>query len=138
VTDRMPSAALTVGEVETTYRRAGCGAPVVLLGLRAATERSIVERLTRPGVDRRALVPDGTTLTALTTRSSPEESAFARWLSGFLQGLGLDRPDVVAAAAFEQELVRYQTAHPEELGRVSILVEGGPSEEEIVEQLRRR
>jgi len=134
----MSSAALSVGEVETTYRRAGCGAPVVLLGLRADTESSLVARLTRPERARRALVPDGTTLTALATHPSPGESTFAVWLSGFLQGLGLDRPDVVAAAPFQDELARYATRHPGELGMVLIVDDGGPSEEEIVERLGRR
>jgi len=138
MTQEMSSAALSVGEVETTYRRAGCGAPVVLLGLRPDTEKSIVERLTRPESSRRALVPDGTTLTALATRPSPDESAFARWLSGFLQGLGLDRPAVIAAAAFQDELARYEALHPDWLGVVLIVDDGGPSEEEIVERIGHR
>lgn len=138
MTDGMSSAALSVGEVETTYRRAGCGAPVVLLGLRADTEKSLVERLTRPGSSRRALVPDGTTLTALATLPSPDESAFAHWLSGFLQGLGLDRPDLVASAAFRGELTRYEAVHPDWLGMVLIVDDGGPSEQEIVERLGHR
>lgn len=131
----MTSAALSVGDVETVYRRAGSGAPVVLLGLQAETEAELVERLARPGGRWRAIVPAGTTLTALATDGAVDESTFARWLSGFLQGLGLDCPHVVATGPFREELERFAEAHPEELGPVLIVDDREGSAGAVAERL---
>lgn len=128
-------ASLTVGTVETLYRRAGSGAPVLLLGLGRTEEAEMITRLTGPEGRRRVIVPDCTTLAALTPAATKRESAFARWLSDFLQGLGLERPAVVAACRFREELERYAASRPEELGHAVFLGPGGTSTDMIVRTL---
>jgi pimeloyl-ACP methyl ester carboxylesterase len=114
-------AVVCVGDVETAYRRAGSGEPVVVLGLGAGDDAWLLEELAPLVTRARLIVPDRTTIAALAPECVASESAFASWLSGFLQGLGLDRPHVVAPARFGPELERYARTRPDELGRVAVI-----------------
>jgi hypothetical protein len=115
------SAVVCVGDVETAYRRVGSGTTVVLLGLVAEEDDRLLTGAA--GAACRLIVPDRTTVGALVVPGAahPEESAFARWLSGFLQGLGLERPHVVATPAFGPDLRAYARGYPAELGQVVIV-----------------
>ena len=128
-------ASLTVGTVETHYRRAGSGPPVLLLGLGQPSEAEMIDRLAASR-GRRVIVPDGTSVAALAPAPTEGESTFVRWLHDFLQGLGLERPAVVAASAFRDELERYRRVHPEELGPAVIVGPEGTSSEGVADLLR--
>ncbi len=120
----------SAGNVETSYRRAGHGPSVVLLGLdwSGIEADAAIAALTGSGF--RVFVPEQLSLTALAACGVEPESAFSRWLSGFLDGVGITRAHVVASAAFGEELARFVSLRDARLGVVvcvgARLQSGGP------------
>lgn len=104
-------AVVQVGEVETWYRRAGRGGPVLLLTNRGRDERDALFRR----LAEKHLVIEPATL--------PDAATWTEWLCGVVDGLGLTRPDLVVDAAWSEEARRFASADPERAGRV-ILVGG--------------
>jgi len=126
-------ASVTVGDVETTYFRTGTGEPVVLLGLGPNLEKEVVERLVGASARYRCIVPERTTLAALAP-GPREECVLARWLSGFVQGLGLHRPHIVSTPAFRTALSLYERGAPGDLGLL-VFLGGADSETDEIAQL---
>lgn len=102
-------AVVQVGNAETPYRRAGRGAAVLLLSGGAEAERDrvfrwlagrqlVIEPLTRPRVEE-----------------------WPTWLPGVVEGLGLERPDLIVTRE-EVDTVRALTAaHPGWAGGVLLI-----------------
>ena len=82
--------------VETTYVRAGAGAPVIVLRACAipAASDPVIEQLAR---EFRVFAPD-----LCCAENAPN---FSEWLRGLIEGLGLEEPRVVVTADSEEELV---------------------------------
>lgn len=105
-----------VGDVETSYQRGGQGdAVLVLLPPREAA------RLAPLASQLRVVIPDSISILALPALG--ESEAFAHWLRGFLDGLGLLNVTVVASPALEPELRRFVAMHPDHVRRL-LWVEG--------------
>lgn len=109
----MIEAVVQTGAFETSYRRAGTGAPVLLLD---GGDPEIGEWLFRSLAARfRVVAParrDG-------------QAGFEAWLRGLIDGLGLDQPAVVAAVADGAALLAFAAIDPLRLRRLA-LVEGPP------------
>jgi hypothetical protein len=102
-------AAVTVGAVETSYVRVGSGPVVVLLDERAGeAEVSALAPLTARA---RCIVPDRTTIFALSAPGHVGETPFGRWLGGFLEGLGIYDVSIVAPSFLGGELRRFVESH---------------------------
>lgn len=102
-------AVVMVGEVETTYGRAGRGPAVLLLTARALQGGEQLDPLTARA---RVIVPAHTTIAALAPMADPTASPFAQWLGGFLEGIGAAAVHLVAPAALAAELHRFAERHP--------------------------
>lgn len=107
-------ASVLVGDVETSYRRGGAGSPLLLL-VPPPRDAAPVEALARTA---RVLIPEATSILALP--SAEGDPAFARWLRGFLDGLGLLDVTVVAPPALASELRQFDIEAPGYLARILI------------------
>lgn len=100
-----------VGDVETSYQRGGRGdAVLVLLPPREAAQ------LAPLATKLRLVIPDSISILALPALG--ESETFARWLRGFLDGLGLFQVTIVASRALETELTRFVELHPDHVRRL--------------------
>lgn len=118
----MIEAVVQTGEFETTYRRAGLGAPVVLLGRAEGQEPApwLFDALARRF---RAIAP---VLPAAARREGAEAClVLESWLRGLIDGLGLEGPAVVADAALGPALLRFDALDPYRLDRVVLLRRAG-------------
>ena len=81
--------------IETTYVRAGAGAPVVLLRASEtpAEHDPVVAQLAR---EFRVFAPD--------LSCSAGAQCFSGWLRGLIEGLGLEEPRLIVTASSEEEL----------------------------------
>jgi hypothetical protein len=104
----MIEAVVQTGLVETSYRRAGVGEPVLILAGR--TEREAGDWLFGQLAERfRTIAP-----------VLPGEGELEAWLRGLIDGLGLDRPAVVAATALGAGLLRFMALDPGRAGRIAL------------------
>ena len=124
-------AVVSAGEVETRYRRTGCGPPVVVLGYEFDDEDRLPEPLGPLAGRFRVIVPDPAGIEALAPATSPEPASFPGWLRGFLEGLGIEGARVVAEAGFDAALQAWAeavdaaiAANPQDLG--SLEATAGP------------
>ena len=104
-------ATVQAGDTEIAYRRSGKGRPTILLRgeagdpapdpvLRAlASKRMVVEPLGLP----------------------PTAAERARWLRGVVEGLGLDRPDLVVSEGLAADARRFLAEEPHRVGEVLLL-----------------
>jgi hypothetical protein len=122
----MARASVMAGAIETSYRRAGRGATVVVLtggqGFPSTDEAALQPMLARA----RVVVPDHTTITALAACWSVEETPFGCWLDGFLEGIGADGIRLVAPIELTYELQQFVATHPGAVARCVLLGEQGP------------
>lgn len=112
----MIEAVVQTGCFETAYRRAGNGAAVLLLGagggemewpFEALAARYRVVAPARPVIG-----PEG------------DSDGGNVWLRGVIDGLGLDRPGVVAGAGDGPWLLAFAAIDPHRVGRVVLLSDG--------------
>lgn len=114
----MSRAVVTAGENETAYRRAGYGPVVVVLGFAVGEDALLPDELVPLIARCRVIVPDHQAVEAFHTSRDAGDTAFARWLHGFLEGLGLVRVRVVAQERLGPALERYAAMHPGDVERV--------------------
>jgi hypothetical protein len=114
----MMESVVHAGAMETRYRRAGQGPQLLLLGPGADGEGEVgwVAGAIPPLVDRfRVFVPE------VPADASPD------WLRGMIDGLGLDRPGVVADATLGELVARFLETDADRLERVAIVHHDGAS-----------
>ncbi len=116
-------AVVMVGEVETTYGRAGRGPTVLLLTGRGAPGVAALAPLTARA---RVIIPGHTTIAALAPATREGATPFAQWLGGFLEGIGAPAVFVVAPAALGAELAAFRDRHPGVVTGVALLGGSAP------------
>jgi hypothetical protein len=99
-------AIVQTGSVETAYRRAGRGRPILLLVDGTAAER-----------DRLFSKLAGTSLVVEPILPRPP-AEWAVWLRGVVDGLGLDHPDLVVTDGWVAAAEAFVRADPDRAGRV--------------------
>jgi pimeloyl-ACP methyl ester carboxylesterase len=117
----MIEAVVQTGPVETSYRRAGAGPPVLLLVETAEAEAGdwLFDQLAGRFRTIAPTLPvrlDGAGMDPTTDRVELEG-----WLRGLIDGLGLERPAVVAGAARGTSLLRFLALDPERVARVALV-----------------
>jgi hypothetical protein len=123
-------AVVSAGEVETRYRRTGCGPPVVVLGYEFDDEDRLPEPLGPLAGRFRVIVPDPAGIEALAPATSPEPASFPGWLRGFLEGLGIEGARVVAEAGLDAALARFVALNPGQIDRLLIIGDTSPASSE--------
>ena len=126
----MVEAEIQVGEETVRYRRAGTGAPVLLLGGRhtgpigeaGSIMADLFHELAR---DHRVFQP--------TTLIPRDQDAAERWLQSVVEGLGLITPEVVADAELAPALARLVSQNAGFVGRVIFLAREDPTHQGAVE-----
>lgn len=108
-------ATVMVGQIETSYQRAGVGRPLVLL-VPPPQDLSVLEPLLHRW---RVVVPESTSVLALP--GAPGSTPFAGWLRGFLEGLGLQRACIVADTSVAVALATVRAQQPELIEHVEIV-----------------
>jgi len=103
---RTIDAFLQAGPILTPYRRSGTGAPVLLLCRGALADR-LLGRL----AGRRCVIAP----------ELPEGVPFTAWLCDVIDGLGLDRPAIVADATFAEAVRAFVRDEPDRVGRVVVV-----------------
>jgi pimeloyl-ACP methyl ester carboxylesterase len=134
----MTRAIVCAAGFETTYVRAGCGIPVVMLDVSETGERArecsvehaspsecsgIAESLLATRC--RVLVPCLSSVRASQLPARLVDHEFSNWLSGFLDGLGITRASIVARGELAEAALRYAIEAPERVDRLVVLVEAG-------------
>jgi hypothetical protein len=118
----MVRAVVTHGSIETRYRRAGFGPPVVVLGFDLADDDGrMPDLLGSLTACCRVIVPEHASITALVACHSADRMPFSAWFRGFLEGLGIEGARVVAAAGLDTALTQFMDAHPGEIDRLLIV-----------------
>lgn len=95
---------VTIGRLETPYRRSGAGRPILLL----AAVPGLFEEL---ATGFRVIEP-------LRVPVRPGDAAWAAWLQGVIDGLGLDRPALVVDASCADAARRLAAVDPLRVGPV--------------------
>jgi pimeloyl-ACP methyl ester carboxylesterase len=107
------------GRTETRYLRAGRGYPAIVLVQGAPrTADALLAGLRRLA---RVIVPE---LPALPVAEPDRTTDFVRWLSGFLDGLGVTRAALVAEEPFAAAVTRFAILEPERVERLVVLRDG--------------
>lgn len=107
------------GVTDTPYRRAGRGAPVVVLA--AAESRAEGALLATLPHEFRLILPD---VPVLPVAARDESLAFPGWLRGFLDGLGLGGVAIVAEERFGAAALGFALLEPERVERLVFLLDG--------------
>jgi hypothetical protein len=103
---RVVDAVVQSGGVETPYRRGGSGPAVLLLTRRSGEIRDRV--FARLAGTNRVIEP----------LSLPPVSRWPDWLRGVVDGLGLDRPDLVVDPELESGVLELLRGDPDRYGRL--------------------
>jgi pimeloyl-ACP methyl ester carboxylesterase len=125
----MIEAVVQIGAIETAYRRAGAGDAVLLLtGTTEAREPDwLFDQLARHFRIVAPMVPAG-----LDGRADRDPTGggleLEGWLRGLIDGLGLERPAVVAGAACGAGLLRFMVLDPDRVGRMALISPVAPGE----------
>lgn len=107
-------AIVQIGGEETPYRRAGRGRATLLLFAEPPEDRERVFR---------RLAAEGLVIEPL---AIPEPADWPRWLRGVVDGLGLDRPDLVVSGALEEGARRFVEEEPDRAGRLLLVADIDP------------
>jgi hypothetical protein len=96
----------------TSYLRFGRGPVVLFLGGGSPSPHAgaLVAAL---AADFRVIVPESVSIRATVTRHEGPDTAFAWWLRGVLDGLGIVRARFVAEAALAHDVLRFVECNPE-------------------------
>lgn len=121
-------ASLRAGDTETRYVRAGAGPPVLLLHEPGSPLPLWTAAFAHLALSCRVIEPhlDGLHLDAREGSPTGRDPAFARWLSGFLDGLGSGSVCLVVSSRLGAAAARFARREPERVRRLVILAEGGP------------
>jgi len=104
---KVTSALFQAGPTVTAYRRAGSGAPVLLLFPGGGADPLGADVFARLAERFRVVAPD-----------VPDGIPFAAWLRDLIEGLGLERPGIVADGCFAGAARELAREDPERVGRV--------------------
>lgn len=105
-------AVVQTGAVETRYRRAGSGAPVLLLA--GGDTAPVFDSLLRELAARfRVIAPEPC--------ASPGRLATSAWLRDVIDGLGLPRPGLVADESFGVAALHFALTDPARVSRVALV-----------------
>ena len=107
-------ALVTVGPLDTEYLRGGRGAPLLVLGADAGDPRHAA-LLGALAAHFRVLAPASA---SGALAGATGDDAFARWMLGFLDCLGVECATVVAAGASAAAAQRFAAAEPARVRRV--------------------
>jgi pimeloyl-ACP methyl ester carboxylesterase len=114
----MIEAVVQTGSFETTYRRAGYGGAVLLLvGDAGAAGDWLFDQLAARFRTIAPLQPAGI--------EDGSYATFEPWLRGVIDGLGLQRPALVAGVADAAQLLRFAAVDPERVDRVALIIHSG-------------
>lgn len=114
----MIEAVVQTGSFETTYRRAGCGCAVLLLaGEPGEPGDWLFEQLALRFRTIAPLRPEGI--------HGGGYATFELWLRGLIDGLGLQRPALVAGMTDAAPLLRFAAVDPHRVDRIALVVDGG-------------
>lgn len=117
----MARAVVSHGAVETRYRRAGHGPPVVFLGFSFDDDSRVPGPLV-PLIDCcRVIVPEHSSIVPLESSFGPDSALFTGWLRGFLEGLGIEGARVVAASRLGVALAHFLVTYPGEIDRLLLV-----------------
>jgi pimeloyl-ACP methyl ester carboxylesterase len=109
--------------VRTVYLEAGEGPPVVLLHGLGATNASMLPTLWDLARDHRVIAPD---LPGFGDSGKPirayHPAFYARWLSGFLSLLGIDRAHLIGNSMGGRVALEMGLLHPERVDRMVLLM----------------
>ena len=113
----MIEAVVQTGTFETRYRRAGSGASVLLLDPQGhqAPGAWLFDALTARFRVIAPVVPQAV------AAGDEAAGALEPWLRGLVDGLGLDRPGVVASASLGPALRRFEARDPFRLGPIALV-----------------
>jgi pimeloyl-ACP methyl ester carboxylesterase len=112
----MIEAVVQAGPFETPYRRAGTGGTVLLL--MADDDPAGRDRLFDQLAGRfRTIAPE------LPGELAETPELMAVWLRGLIDGLGLDRPAIVAGPTYAAPLRRFAELDPDRVGRLALVRE---------------
>lgn len=119
--DAVPAieAVVQAGAVETHYRRAGCGAPVLLLfpgGAADPLAALLFDRLARRF---RVIAPLPPACVGAGASAGGEATPVSRWLRDLIDGLGMSRPALVADESLGVAALGFSLMDP---GRAGALV----------------
>jgi pimeloyl-ACP methyl ester carboxylesterase len=129
----MPARALVcAGAVETEYLRAGCGAPVLLLLHGRATDWWNEDPA--PESARRAFELLSARYRVIAP-TIPAGVGFATWLGDFLDGLGVDRPSVVAEPGLALAAQLFAIEQPGRVHCVAVLYDGEGAADDVIRSL---
>jgi hypothetical protein len=103
----------------TSYLRVGRGPVVLFLGDGSPSPHagSLVAAL---AADFRVIIPESVSVRAMVTRHAPD-TAFAWWLRGVLDGLGIGRARFVAEAALAPDVLQFVERNPERAECVALV-----------------
>ncbi len=127
----MTRASVIVGTHETPYLRLGRGAPALYLA--PNTERETTRAwdvVTVLASTRRVTLLEPPHATA--AQGSPQASppalvpAFAAWLNGLLDGLGIARAAIIAAEVYALRVLHFALTHGDRVERVVLLTDDAP------------
>ena len=118
-----------VGEIETSYQRAGAGRAVVLLVPPPRDPAVLAPMVARW----RVIVPESTSVLALP--DVPGHSPFAMWFRGFLEGLGVHGAMVVAETPLAIALATVQAQWPGLIAHVELLGPAPHDWDEVAQSL---
>jgi len=119
------------GVWETRYVRTGSGPQLLLLADNREAEwvRALVEAL---AARFRVFVPE-LPVTAVSAIEGPELDIAAAWLRGVIDGLGLDRPDLVVQERLAPLISRFTATETGRVGRVTLVA--AASDEAVLRSL---
>ena len=120
---RIPRArAIVAGGIDTFYLEAGTGDPIILLHGLAATNASMLTTLWDLATDYRVIAPDLPGCGASAKPVRPYHAAFfARWLTDFLDGLGIERCHLVGNSLGGRVALEVGMRMPERVNRLVLL-----------------
>lgn len=117
----MIEAVVWTGTFETTYRRTGAGSPVLLLASGAGTRHIdwLMDQLAPHFRIVAPVMPSGFGSPPY-TGAEPDDRGLEGWLRGLIDGLGLERPAILADAHRGASLFRFMVLDPDRVRRMAL------------------
>jgi pimeloyl-ACP methyl ester carboxylesterase len=124
---RVVEALVQTGHTETLYRRAGRGAPVVLLGGPLGPMRADLALFYCLARRFRVVAPEVGWLPSTEAGAEPDPArpSFCGWLRGVIDGLGLVRPAIVVEDSLGIATLRFALTDPERVDRLVVVCYDG-------------